>query len=291
MTNESEFWNRRREQLQETVRKSALDLFEHTGSNSFRLLLEPPHQKLWVSAGPASEPVKVTNPCAHEIGPWPGGQQWPRCLKCEIEQLRGNLSLAEEGLANATQESASLTIQRDHWLEIARQKDSLIDTQDAAQTSLHAENVRLREENEQLLSRLEGSQAAATAGEREIERLQAEMRSQHAAYQRMFDKAAELERRLNASEPSERHPFGNGTRVSLLRAIHTLRMPHVGCLGDAAQLEELLTWLGPDTRELQGAPRGAGSGKSADECLCALQPNGDIIETHLACPLHGYRPL
>jgi len=63
----------------------------------------------------------------------------------DYEVLRGNLSLAEEGLANATQESASLTIQRDHWLEIARQKDSLIDTQDAAQTSLHAENIRLRD--------------------------------------------------------------------------------------------------------------------------------------------------
>ena len=26
--------------------------------------------------------------CKHETGPWPGGQQWPACLKCEIEHLR-----------------------------------------------------------------------------------------------------------------------------------------------------------------------------------------------------------
>jgi len=143
----------------------------------------------------------------------------------ELTQLRGNLSLAEEGLANYALEVERL---RGYWTgdkltggsdvchtchahcvvlgdkdaEIER-KNSLIDAQDAAQTSLHAENVRLRMENEQLQSRLEGSQAAAAAGEREIERLQAEMRSQHAAYQRMFDKAAELERRLNASEPCE----------------------------------------------------------------------------------------
>jgi len=141
----------------------------------------------------------------------------------QITQLRGNLSLAEEGLANYALEVERL---RGYWTgdkltggsdvchtchahcvvlgdkdaEIER-KNSLIDLQDEAQTSLHAENVRLRVENEQLQSRLEGSQAAAAVGEREIERLQAEMRSQHAAYQRMFDKAAELERRLNASEP------------------------------------------------------------------------------------------
>jgi len=58
------------------------------------------------------------------------------CLHCEIDQLRGNLSLAEEGLVN-------------HALEIER-KNSLIDAQDEAQTSLHAENVRLREEIERL---------------------------------------------------------------------------------------------------------------------------------------------
>jgi hypothetical protein len=48
-------------------------------------------------------------------------------IAAEIEQLRGNLSLAEEGLANATQENASLTTQRDHWLEIAREKDTEIE--------------------------------------------------------------------------------------------------------------------------------------------------------------------
>lgn len=60
----------------------------------------------------------------------------------EIEQLRGNLSLAEEGLAN-------------YALEVER-KNSLIDLQDEAQTSLHAENVRLREETERLLNIITG---------------------------------------------------------------------------------------------------------------------------------------
>lgn len=27
--------------------------------------------------------------------------------------------------------------------------------------------------------------------------------------------------------------------------------------------------------------------KTPDECLCARKPNGDIIETHLVCPVHG----
>jgi hypothetical protein len=26
--------------------------------------------------------------CEHETGPWPAGQKWPNCLKCEIERLR-----------------------------------------------------------------------------------------------------------------------------------------------------------------------------------------------------------
>jgi len=49
----------------------------------------------------------------------------------DYEVLRGNLSLAEEGLAN-------------YALEVER-KNSLIDLQDEAQTSLHAENVKLRD--------------------------------------------------------------------------------------------------------------------------------------------------
>jgi hypothetical protein len=32
--------------------------------------------------------MSSSNPCKHEIGPWPSGQQWPLCLKCEIEDLR-----------------------------------------------------------------------------------------------------------------------------------------------------------------------------------------------------------
>lgn len=67
---------------------------------------------------------------------------WAQCADntkwaaMEITQLRGNLSLAEEGLVS-------------YVLEVER-KNSLIDAQDAAQTSLHAENVRLRVENERL---------------------------------------------------------------------------------------------------------------------------------------------
>jgi len=36
-------------------------------------------------------------------------------LRQENEQLRGNLSLAEEGLANATQEIEQLKAERDQW--------------------------------------------------------------------------------------------------------------------------------------------------------------------------------
>jgi hypothetical protein len=70
-------------------------------------------------------PASVTPATRIEIHPC----EWIE-LGDEISQLRGNLSLAEEGLAN-------------YALEVER-KNSLIDAQDAAQTSLHAENVRLR---------------------------------------------------------------------------------------------------------------------------------------------------
>lgn len=32
--------------------------------------------------------------CEHETGPWPAGQKWPACLKCEIERLRAKLEHA-----------------------------------------------------------------------------------------------------------------------------------------------------------------------------------------------------
>jgi len=50
-----------------------------------------------------------------------------RTLMTEITQLRGNLSLAEEGLAAGLQENVRLGLQRDHWLEIAREKDAEIE--------------------------------------------------------------------------------------------------------------------------------------------------------------------
>jgi len=113
-----------------------------------------------------------------------------------MKVLRGNLSLAEEGLANYALEMERL---RGYWTgdkltggsdvchtchahcvvlgdkdaEIER-KNSLIEHRTQRKHRCMAENVRFAEENEQLLSRLEGSQAAAAAGEREIERLQAE---------------------------------------------------------------------------------------------------------------------
>jgi hypothetical protein len=48
----------------------------------------------------------------------------------EIAQLRGSLSLAEEGLANYAQLKASnetLALQRDHWLAVARNKDEQVE--------------------------------------------------------------------------------------------------------------------------------------------------------------------
>jgi hypothetical protein len=49
-------------------------------------------------------------------------------------------------------------------------------------------------------------------------------------------------------ETTLRHPFGNGTRESLQKAIHVLIENY--SQGDADQLQELLAWLGPDTRNL-----------------------------------------
>ena len=72
----------------------------------------------------------------------------------EIEQLRGNLSLAEDGLAAATQEIELVRAQRD--LNLAKEVETV---------------SRLEAEIGVLQSRLEGSQAAAAVGEREIEQL------------------------------------------------------------------------------------------------------------------------
>ena len=41
----------RRQKLEAEVRKAVLALFEHTGSGAFRLLLDPPHEILFVIAG------------------------------------------------------------------------------------------------------------------------------------------------------------------------------------------------------------------------------------------------
>ena len=48
-------WDRRRIQLEQEVRKAALNLLGHTGSNQFELLLDPPRTALRIVAGPAPE--------------------------------------------------------------------------------------------------------------------------------------------------------------------------------------------------------------------------------------------
>jgi predicted nucleic acid-binding Zn-ribbon protein len=100
----------------------------------------------------------------------------------EITQLRGNLSLAEEGLAN-------------YALEVER-KNSLIDLQDEAQTSLHAENVRLRVEIEQHKRNLAWQSKEIDAQVQEIQRQQklyeqAEARYQAEANRRVASACAE----------------------------------------------------------------------------------------------------
>lgn len=46
--------------------------------------------------------------------------------------------------------------------------------------------------------------------------------------------------------PPLAHPFGNGTRESLMNAILSLRLARNN--GDADQVQSVLDWLGPDTR-------------------------------------------
>jgi len=153
----------------------------------------------------------------------------------DYEVLRGNLSLAEEGLANATQESASLTIQRDHWLEIARQKDSLIDTQDAAQTSLHAENIRLRDCWSEAL-------ANVTARNQKIEQLKYE----NDALATCNNILTEENERFIAERPSH-EPLLGASFPRLEFAEHCWC-----CVRNKITLEV----FGPTA---EGAPRGAGS--------------------------------
>jgi len=47
----NEFWNARRIKLEKAVIKATLDLFEHTNAQSFKLLLDPPSQILFIVAG------------------------------------------------------------------------------------------------------------------------------------------------------------------------------------------------------------------------------------------------
>ena len=60
-------------------------------------------------------------------------------IPAAITQLRGNLSMAEEGLASATQELDGMTTQRDHWLEIAREKDAEIERLKLSQSEAERE--------------------------------------------------------------------------------------------------------------------------------------------------------
>jgi len=47
----NEIWQAQLVKLENAVKKSVLDLFEHTGSHSFKLSLDPPAQILFVVAG------------------------------------------------------------------------------------------------------------------------------------------------------------------------------------------------------------------------------------------------
>lgn len=89
--------------------------------------------------------------CAHTDAERRVDESYNGCILCDNEQLRGNLSLADEGLANYALEVERLT----RWQTEAAQTQQ-------AQLSLICK----------LESRLESSQAAAAVGEREVERLQ-----------------------------------------------------------------------------------------------------------------------
>lgn len=70
-----------------------------------------------------------------------------------------------------------------------------------------------------------------------------------------------------APETGERHPFGNGTRESLKKAMECLRFH--GSNGDANQIGELLAWLGPDTRY---AEKAASDSTVTLPCGCPAKP-------------------
>jgi hypothetical protein len=72
--------------------------------------------------------------CKHALNPWSADQPTPACLNCEIEQLRGTLSLAEEGLANYAQENKRLKAElvdtdtmRRAALELVRKEQEVVE--------------------------------------------------------------------------------------------------------------------------------------------------------------------
>jgi len=56
----NEIWEAKRKKLENAVRTSALDLFEHIGSaQAFALRLDPPGEKLFVIAGDVQGILKI----------------------------------------------------------------------------------------------------------------------------------------------------------------------------------------------------------------------------------------
>jgi len=53
--------------------------------------------------------------CEHETGPWPSGEQWPACLKCEITSLLNSNHEMMSQCAQASQEIERLRAAIQMW--------------------------------------------------------------------------------------------------------------------------------------------------------------------------------
>lgn len=79
-----ELWDRRRIQLEQEVRKAALNLLGHTGSHRFELLLDPPNTALRVFTG-ASLTTTETNSAAPRNKPCTRDNCLGSSTSCRVE--------------------------------------------------------------------------------------------------------------------------------------------------------------------------------------------------------------
>lgn len=194
-----------------------------------------------------------------------------QAISAEITQLRGNLNLAEEGLAN-------------YALEVER-KNSLIDLQDEAQTSLHAENVRLRVEIEQHKRNLAWQSKEIDAQVQEIQRQQQQVVDLKSDYLRRHNDAVD---RFEALTDIQREIAGCGPDCSkdfLRLALNTVMQIATIVLNRPSSKPGACAYIGAPDGKPEPCVRAAGHSGPHEHA------KKQSVQHAIRCPHHPYQEM